>query len=121
MTPLVALHASAAALAVPLGAAVLLLPRGTRLHRAMGRAWVTLMLVAAGTSFWITGIGQGHFSWLHLLSAWVILWLGLAIHRVRRGNVEGHRRAMTGVFIGLVAAGAGALAPGRALSLLLFG
>ncbi|MFQ3595707.1 MAG: DUF2306 domain-containing protein [Sphingomonadaceae bacterium] len=121
MTPLVALHASAAALAVPLGAAVLLLPRGTAMHRAMGRAWASLMLVAAVTSFGITGINGPRFSWIHLLSLWVILWLGIALWRVRRGDIAGHRRAMTGLFIGLLAAGAGALLPVRSLSLLLQG
>lgn len=118
MTPLIALHATAATLAVPLGAAVLLLPRGSRLHRAMGRTWAGLMLVAAVTSFVMTG---GSFSWIHLLSAWTLAWLAVAIARVRRGDIAGHRRAMTGLFIGLVAAGLGALAPGRSLGMLLWG
>jgi uncharacterized membrane protein len=117
VTPLIALHATAATLAVPLGAAVLLLPRGTRLHRAMGRTWAGLMLVAAVSSFLMTG---GSFSWIHLLSAWTLLWLGVAIARVRRGDIAGHQRAMTALFIGLVAAGLGALAPGRSLGNLLW-
>lgn len=117
MTPLVAIHATTATIAVPLGAAVLLLPRGSRLHRARGRSWAGLMVVAAVTSFLMTG---GSFSWIHLLSAWTLAWLLVAIVRVRRGDIAGHRRAMTGLYIGPVAAGLGALAPGRSLGMLLW-
>lgn len=118
MTPLVVLHAGAATLALPLGAAALWLPRNNRLHRAMGRLWVGLMLFAAVTSFLIT---NGDFSWIHLLSLWTLFWLVVGIARIRRGDVVGHQRAMTGLMIGLVAAGVGALAPNRSSGALLFG
>jgi uncharacterized membrane protein len=74
-----------------------------------------MMLVAAITSFWITGINGARWSWIHLISIWTLVWLGIAIWRVRKGNVDGHRRAMTGVFIGLLIAGAWASMPGRSL------
>ena len=60
------------------------------------------------------------FSVIHLLSAWTLVSLALAVHFIRRGNVRAHKGFMIGTFLGLAGAGLGALAPGRALYLFLF-
>ncbi len=111
-----ALHLAAAILSLTLGAVVLARRKG----KALGRAWVGLMLVVAISSFWILDIRKGTgFSMIHLLSAWTLVSLALAVYFIRRGNVRAHKGFMVGTFIGLAAAGLGALAPGRFLYQLL--
>lgn len=115
---IVALHLGAAIAALLLGAAVLFLQKGTALHKACGRAWAALMLGTAISSFWITR--NGSFSWIHLLSVWVLVSLSLAVLFIRRGNVRAHRGFMVGTYLGLAGAGIGALAPGRTLYVFFF-
>lgn len=121
MSPLIALHASLAALALVIGAAILLRPKATPSHKLLGRLWVAAMVGVAASSLWIfeTRRGAGP-SFIHLLSIWTLVSLGLAVWFIRRGNVRAHKGFMVGTFLGLVGAGLGALAPGRALSRLLF-
>jgi uncharacterized membrane protein len=111
----IALHLSAALASLALGAVVLARRKGTPSHRRLGRLWVALMLVVALSSFWI---GR---SLIHLLSAWTLVSLALAVYFIRRGNVRAHKAFMVGTFLGLAGAGLGALAPGRALHAVLFG
>jgi uncharacterized membrane protein len=110
---MIALHLASALGALGLGAAVLFLRKGTTLHRALGGLWVALMLATALSSFGITR--GGAFSWIHLLSVWTLVSLASAVYFIRRGNVQAHRGFMVGTYLGLLGAGAGALAPGRLL------
>lgn len=110
---MIALHLGSAVLALALGALVLGLRKGTPGHRALGRAWVAAMLVAALSSFGITRAGG--YSWIHLLSAWTLVSLACAVYFIRRRNVRAHRGFMVGTYLGLLGAGAGALVPGRLL------
>lgn len=116
----IAIHLAAVLPAVAVGLAQLMLPKGTRWHKALGWAWVAAMAVAALSSFWIFGINNDGFSVIHLLSVFVLLNLAAAIWSVRRGHVSAHRKFMVGTLLGLLGAGAGALAPGRFLHQLLF-
>jgi len=116
----IALHLAAVLPAVAVGLAQLMLPKGTRSHKALGWAWVAAMAVAAVSSFWIFGIRNGGFSVIHLLSVFVLCNLVAAIWFIRRGNVPAHKKFMVGTLLGLLGAGAGALAPGRFLHQLLF-
>lgn len=116
----IAIHLAAVLPAVAVGLAQLMLPKGTRSHRALGWAWVAAMAVAAVSSFWIFGISSDGFSVIHLLSVFVLLNLAAAIWSIRRGQVSAHRKFMVGTLLGLLGAGAGALAPGRFLHQLLF-
>jgi uncharacterized membrane protein len=114
---LLTIHLAAAMLALGIGTAVLMRKNGTSSHKLLGRIWVVLMLVVAISSFWIFEIRNGAGpSAIHLLSAWTLLSLALAIWFIRRGNVRAHKGFMIGTFLGLAGAGLGALAPGRALS-----
>jgi uncharacterized membrane protein len=116
-----AIHLAAVVPAVTVGVAQLYLPKGSRLHKVMGWIWVLAMVVVALSSFWIMELRKGAgFSVIHLLSAWVLVALALAIWFIRRGNVRAHKRFMVGVMLGVAGAGLGALAPGRFLSILLF-
>ncbi len=113
---MVALHLTAALAALIIGALMLARRKGTVSHKTLGRVWVTLMAVVATSSFWILEIrGGAGPSPIHLLSAWTLVSLACAIHFIRRGNVRAHKGFMIGTFLGLVGAGLGALAPGRAL------
>lgn len=120
-TPIVLLHLGTALLALGIGTLNLLRPKGTRTHRTLGWVWVALMASAAVSSFWIFGLRQGGGpSLVHLLSVWTLVALVCAIVAIRRGRVRTHRAFMIGTFLGLLGAGAGALAPGRLLAQWLF-
>jgi hypothetical protein len=67
--PAIPLHAFAAMAAFVLGSIQLAVPKGTLPHRTLGWIWVILMLVVAGSSFWIHQIQLvGPWSPIHLLS-----------------------------------------------------
>lgn len=117
---MMALHLSAAILALALGTAVLMRRKGTPAHKLLGRVWVGLMGIVAVSSFWLLDINNGTFSVIHLLSLWTLVSLAAAIWSIRRGKVRAHQAFMVGTFLGLAGAGLGALAPGRALHLFFF-
>ena len=117
---MIGLHLAAALLSLVVGAVLLAQEKGTISHKRLGWLWVTLMLVVALSSFWILEIRDGAgFSVIHLLSAWTLVSLALAVQFIRRGNGSAHKGFMIGTFLGLAGAGIGALAPGRTLYLFL--
>ncbi len=118
---MIAAHLGAALLALVLGAVVLMRRKGTASHKRLGRTWVALMVLVAVSSFWILEIRNGAgFSFIHLLSAWTLLALILAVRAIRLGDVRAHKKFMIGTFLGLAGAGLGAFAPGRTLYALFF-
>lgn len=58
---------------------------------------------------------SGHFSWIHLLSIWVLFSLGMAIYAIMRRKVQAHQSWMAGTYIGLVVAGAFTFRPASRL------
>ena len=120
MSPIVALHLTAALAALGLGTFVFTRRKGTTIHHWMGRTWMMLMVVMAMSSFWIRSTGS--FSWIHLISVFVLIYIPFAIYRVRMGNVKGQMLAVKGLYGGLVVAGLFAAAlPSCTLSQLLEG
>jgi uncharacterized membrane protein len=116
---IIALHLAAALASLALGPTVFLLRKRPALHKALGRTWAALMVVAAVSSFWI--VKNGSFSWIHILSVVVLVNLACAVYFIRRGNRRAHMKFMIGTYLGLVAAGVGAvMAPGRTLHLFFF-
>ncbi len=117
------IHATAAILAMALGAIVLLLRKGTPLHKAIGRTYVGLMLVVATSAIFINEIRLiGPFSPIHIFVPVVYGGLAIAIWRIRKGDVQGHRAAMvTLYFLALMLTGAFTLLPGRRMHDVLFG
>ncbi len=110
------IHLGAAVICLVLGAVQMLSPKGTLPHRLIGWVWVVLMMLLAGTSVFIKVIFPGHFSYIHLLTAWVLLITPLAVMAARRGKITMHARSMTGLFYtGLITAGAFTFLPGRIL------
>jgi len=114
------IHLATAVPAVPLGAYVLLRRKGDRVHKLLGRIWAMLMMVAALSSFALTGM-LGHIGPIHILSLLVITGVPRAIWAARQGRIAGHVRGMTIMYGSTVLAGLFAFLPGRMLGVWLFG
>ena len=121
--PPISWHAFAAFAALAIGGAQLALPKGTMRHRALGYAWVALMLVIAISSFWIQQIRLiGPFSPIHLLSILVLVTVPLAVWHARNHRVAKHRKVMISLyFFALIGAGVFTLLPGRIMHAVVFG
>lgn len=74
--------------------------RGDKMHRILGRVWSIAMFVTAVISFDIRLIGQGSFSYIHLLSVLTVIIVPLLILAARRHNVIAHRKHVRGIVIG---------------------
>lgn len=125
ISPVVAIHLACAVPALLLGPLALSARKGSRLHRAAGYAWVTLMLGAALSALFIHGRGLPNlagFSPIHLLVPLTLWGIGSAVWRVTHGDIAGHRQSMTWVYWSAgVGAGVFALLPGRWLGQLVWG
>ena len=131
LTPLIAVHMTAALAALAIGPVALWARRGQalgqrpRLHRAAGYAWVTLMLVTAISAIFISDPYMPNiagFSPIHLLVPLVLGMLFLAFRFLLRGNVRGHRLTMVWLYLSAcVGAGSFALLPNRFLGQLVWG
>jgi uncharacterized membrane protein len=122
-SPVIQAHAFAAMVAFALGVVQLAAPKGTIPHRTVGWIWVVLMALVAISSFWIHDIRMiGPFSPIHLLSIFTLAMLVRAVMHARQHRVDGHRKAMTTIFIGaLVIAGLFTFLPGRIMHAVAFG
>lgn len=113
------IHVVAAFAALVGGLAVLAARKGTQRHRALGWVFVAGMALTALSSIFIAS--NGHFSAIHLLTVLTLVSLPYAVLVRRRGDILAHRKAMIGLFIGLAAAGAFTLLPGRLMHDVAFG
>ena len=129
LTPLIAIHMSAAIGAVLIGPVALWARKGRaqrpRLHRAFGYAWVTLMIVTALSAIFIRDFNLPNiagYTPIHLLVPVTLLGLVGAFYALAKGNIVRHRQAMVSLYIGAcVVAGGFSLLPGRLLGNLLWG
>ena len=121
--PAIQLHAFAALTAFALGVVQLSAPKGTLPHRTAGWIWDLLMVVVAGSSFFIHELRVwGEWSPIHLLSIFTLIMLPLAVWKAHSHQVSAHRRIMISLFLGaLVIAGLFTLMPGRVMHRLVFG
>jgi len=120
--PAVQIHIASVVGAFATGTWMMLRPKGTPPHRALGRGFMLLMIVAAASSFGIQSLNKGHFSLLHLLSIFVLLSVPYGWWNARRGNVIAHRSTMIGLYVGgLWIPGILTLLPGRLMNLAVFG
>lgn len=128
LTPIIAVHATAAILAIVTGPVALWARKGReqrpKLHRAFGYAWVTLMLITALSAIFITaevGPSWNGFGIIHLLIPVTLFGLFGAFWFLFKGNINGHRKSMQNLYIGAcLVAGVFTLQPGRYLGNLLF-
>lgn len=129
LTPLIAIHMTAAIGAVATGPVALWARKGReqhpRLHRAFGYAWVTLMVITAVSAIFIRGSSLPNlagFTPIHLLVPVTLGMLFAAFWFLARGNIAGHRKTMQNLYVGAcLVAGVFTLLPGRYLGQLLWG
>lgn len=108
-------HVATVVPAALIGAWLLVRPKGTRLHRALGRVWIALMAATSLSTFFIHEIRLiGDFSPIHLISVYVLCGCVLAVRAARQGNIPAHRGHVAGMYLGgIVIAGAFTFLPGR--------
>ena len=107
----IALHAGGATVALALGAYTLLRRRrGDRAHRWTGRVWTGAMYWTILSSFAIQELRPGHFSWIHGLSVFTFATLSIGLWAAVTHRLAAHRQFMTGSYLGLLGAFAGAVA-----------
>lgn len=129
ITPLIAVHATAALLALGLGPFAIWARKGAlqrpKLHRAFGYGWVTLMVVAATSAIFISDPvvpNIAGFSPIHILIPVVFFSLYKAFRHLALGNIKAHRYYMTSLYIGAcVGAGVFTLLPNRVFGKLVWG
>ena len=129
MSPLIAVHLCAALAATVIGPVALWAREGksqrTRLHRAAGYAWVTLMLATSITAFFIRDFklpNLNGFTPIHLLIPVTLAGLFFGLRAMLAGNLKAHRWGMWSVYISAcLIAGAFTLLPSRYLGRLVLG
>jgi len=111
-------HVATVVPAAFLGAWLLARPKGTPVHRLLGKIWMGLMLVTSLSTFFIHEIRLvGDFSPIHLISIYVIVSSFMAVRAARRHKITEHRRTVAGMYLGgIVIAGAFTFLPGRIMS-----
>lgn len=119
------IHLATVVPAFVLGTFLLLRRKATATHRALGKAYMLLMLLTAITSLFMSAqVGPSllnHFGFIHLFSLLVLCLVPAAFLAARNHKVKAHRNHMIGLYVGgILIAGAFALSPGRLLHTWLF-
>lgn len=109
-----------------IGAYLLLVKKGTGIHRKLGRIYMILMLITAViTLFMPAAVGPqvlNHFGWIHLFSFLTLWTVPTAYTAIKKGNVKAHKRKMVLLYFGaILIAGGFTFTPGRYLHGLFFG
>ena len=129
LTPVIAIHLSAAIAALVTGPVALWARKGAsqraQLHRAFGYAWVTLMIVTAVSAMFIRDFKLPNLSGytpIHLFVPYVLIGLVASFWFLARKNIAAHRRTMQRMYVGAcMGAGVFALLPSRLLGKLIWG
>lgn len=114
------LHLATIAPASLIGVYLLLTTKGTRSHKLLGKVYMSLMLVTAiVTLFMSARLGPrflNHFGYIHLFSVLALYNVTAAYLAARRGNLLAHRLNMITLYVGgILIAGVFAFMPGRLL------
>jgi uncharacterized membrane protein len=118
--PLLVTHVIAALSALLIAPINLVRRRRDRTHRRLGYAWVAAMYYVCLSSFGI--VSDGHYSWLHGLSAFTLVTVTLGVLAARQRNIRAHIGNMVGSYLGLlIAFFFAALVPSRHIPRLLAG
>jgi uncharacterized membrane protein len=125
-TQLAYLHLATVVPAFFLGALQLFRRKGTSAHRLIGKIYMLLMLATALITLMMPAeVGPrflDHFGFIHIFSFMALFGVPSAYFAARQGNIQAHRSAMLGLYIGgILIAGAFAFSPGRMLHEWLFG
>lgn len=109
-----------------LGTLLLVIRKGTKIHRQYGRIYMILMLITATiTLFMSAKVGPtlfGHFGWIHSFSILTIYTVPTSYLAIKRGDVKKHKRGMIMLYFGaIIIAGGFTFVPGRYLYMVFFG
>jgi len=129
LTPVIAIHLSAALAALAIGPVALWARRSGQaravLHRAAGYAWVTLMLMVAITAVFIRDYRLPNiagYTPIHLLVPITLGSLVLAFWHLRHGRIRSHRLIMIVLYVSAcIVTGALTLLPNRYLGQVVWG
>jgi uncharacterized membrane protein len=121
ITPVIAVHMTAAVGAIVTGPVALWARKGAKqrpkLHRAFGYAWVTLMVVTAISAMFILDRKMPNvagFTPIHILVPVTLFGLFGAFYYLARGDIAKHRSIMQRLYFGAcVLAGVFTLLPQR--------
>ncbi len=117
----VVIHVATVIPAIPLGGFLLLAPKGTLMHKQLGKFWVALMVTTALSAIFIKT--SGSFSFIHIFIP-MTLWASYKlIATARRGDMKGHKKEILSLYLGaLMIPGIVSMAlPGRLMNVWLFG
>ena len=107
--------------ALALTPVMLLRRRGDSVHRALGKLWVAAMFLTAVLSFFVRSSNHGNFSFIHIISAYVVITAPLLWLSARKHRIAAHRRHVRGMVTGaLLIAGFFTFPFGRLLGRWLF-
>ena len=117
----VVIHVATVLPAIPLGGYLLLAPKGTKMHKMLGKIWVALMLATATSAIFIQS--SGSFSFIHLFIPMTFIASYKLVATARRGDMKGHKKEILSLYLGaLTIPGIVAFAlPGRLMNVWLFG
>lgn len=115
------IHVATVLPAVPLGGYLLLAPKGTPMHKMLGKVWLLLMLVTATSAIFIQSTGG--FSFIHIFvpitfhAAWKV------VATARKGDIAGHKKHLVFTYLtALMIPGIFAFVlPGRLMNVMLLG
>lgn len=114
-------HVSTVIPCVPLGLYLLLAPKGTPMHKQLGKLWVALMVVTATSTLFIHD-GMA-LSWIHIFVPFTYRASWKLISTARAGDIKAHRNEIVSLFLGaLMIPGIFAfILEGRLMNVMLFG
>jgi uncharacterized membrane protein len=128
LTPVIAIHIASAVSAIVIGPFAIWARKGAvqrpKLHRALGYAWVTLMIATALSAVCIRDYQLPNiagYTPIHLFVPFTLFGLIGAFRALALGNITQHRQRMIGVYVGAcLVAGAFTLMPQRYLGQLIW-
>lgn len=114
----VQVHLATVVIALPLGAWMLYAPKGTAMHKALGRVWVAAMAITCISALFIKSFAPvlGPFGFIHLLVLWTLYSLAAGMWAIIvKKDLAAHLRNLRGAWWGLIIAGLFSAIPGRLL------
>jgi uncharacterized membrane protein len=109
-----------------IGTVLLLIKKGTSIHKSFGRVYMILMLFTAVVTLLMPAqVGPTvlkHFGWIHSFSLLTLYTVPTAYWAIKRGDVKVHKRKMILLYFGaIIIAGGFTFVPGRYLYEVCFG
>lgn len=109
-----------------IGTVLLMIKKGTKIHKQFGRIYMVLMLFTAFVTLFMPAmLGPrflNHFGYIHGFSFLTLYTVPTAYWAIKNGNVKSHKRKMILLYFGaIIIAGGFTFVPGRYLHTLFFG